>query len=123
MQFLDVLEGCLLVGGDPGVYCVVLKQSGRFFLLTRVSVTAATLTHVFVTFALSVYFSRVSFDTLFFERQLPLVSKPTRPFRFGVLGNQRSLNTSEMIFLDKFLQGLKPQFDDDAVDRLNYYYT
>lgn len=28
-----------------------------------------------------------------------------------------------MIFLDKFLQGLKPQFDDDAVDRLNYYYT
>ncbi|KAI6225945.1 Innexin [Aphelenchoides besseyi] len=28
-----------------------------------------------------------------------------------------------MIFLDKFLQGLKPQFDDDVVDRLNYYYT
>ncbi|KAI6183067.1 Innexin [Aphelenchoides bicaudatus] len=28
-----------------------------------------------------------------------------------------------MIFLDKFLQGLKPQFDDDAVDRLNYYYS
>ncbi|CAD5210451.1 unnamed protein product [Bursaphelenchus xylophilus] len=28
-----------------------------------------------------------------------------------------------MIFLDKFLQGLKPQFDDDAIDRLNYYYT
>lgn len=28
-----------------------------------------------------------------------------------------------MIFLDKFLQGLKPQFDDDIIDRLNYYYT
>uniref|UniRef100_A0A914MQW7 Innexin n=1 Tax=Meloidogyne incognita TaxID=6306 RepID=A0A914MQW7_MELIC len=28
-----------------------------------------------------------------------------------------------MFFLDKFLQGLKPQFDDDVVDRLNYYYT
>lgn len=28
-----------------------------------------------------------------------------------------------MLFLDKFLQGLKPQFDDDSVDRLNYYYT
>ncbi|KAI1730851.1 innexin domain-containing protein [Ditylenchus destructor] len=28
-----------------------------------------------------------------------------------------------MIFLDKFLQGLKPQFDDDVIDRLNYYYT
>ncbi|KAL3082944.1 hypothetical protein niasHS_010746 [Heterodera schachtii] len=28
-----------------------------------------------------------------------------------------------MFFLDKFLQGLKPQFDDDIVDRLNYYYT
>uniref|UniRef100_A0A914EMS8 Innexin n=1 Tax=Acrobeloides nanus TaxID=290746 RepID=A0A914EMS8_9BILA len=28
-----------------------------------------------------------------------------------------------MLFLDKFLQGLKPQFDDDVVDRLNYYYT
>uniref|UniRef100_A0AC35UD03 Innexin n=1 Tax=Rhabditophanes sp. KR3021 TaxID=114890 RepID=A0AC35UD03_9BILA len=28
-----------------------------------------------------------------------------------------------MIFLDKFLQGLKPQFDDDGIDRLNYYYT
>ena len=28
-----------------------------------------------------------------------------------------------MIFLDTFLKGLKPQFDDDSVDRLNYYYT
>lgn len=28
-----------------------------------------------------------------------------------------------MFFLDAFLKGLKPQFDDDAVDRLNYYYT
>uniref|UniRef100_A0A7E4UML7 Innexin n=1 Tax=Panagrellus redivivus TaxID=6233 RepID=A0A7E4UML7_PANRE len=28
-----------------------------------------------------------------------------------------------MIFLDRFLQGLKPQFDDDVIDRLNYYYT
>lgn len=28
-----------------------------------------------------------------------------------------------MLFLDAFLKGLKPQFDDDAVDRLNYYYT
>ena len=28
-----------------------------------------------------------------------------------------------MIFLDRFLQGLKPQLDDDVVDRLNYYYT
>ncbi|KAK0425045.1 hypothetical protein QR680_009002 [Steinernema hermaphroditum] len=30
---------------------------------------------------------------------------------------------AKMLFLDKFLQGLKPQFDDDVVDRLNYYYT
>ncbi|VDN58039.1 unnamed protein product [Dracunculus medinensis] len=28
-----------------------------------------------------------------------------------------------MIFLDVFLKGLKPEFDDDAIDRLNYYYT
>lgn len=28
-----------------------------------------------------------------------------------------------MFFLDNFLKGLKPQFDDDIVDRLNYYYT
>uniref|UniRef100_A0A915BQ08 Innexin n=1 Tax=Parascaris univalens TaxID=6257 RepID=A0A915BQ08_PARUN len=28
-----------------------------------------------------------------------------------------------MLFLDTFLKGLKPQFDDDAIDRLNYYYT
>lgn len=28
-----------------------------------------------------------------------------------------------MIFLDKFLRGLKPQFEDDVIDRLNYYYT
>ncbi|PAV72130.1 hypothetical protein WR25_06785 [Diploscapter pachys] len=28
-----------------------------------------------------------------------------------------------MFFLDAFLKGLKPQFDDDAVDRLNYYFT
>ncbi|KAL3999078.1 Innexin family protein [Acanthocheilonema viteae] len=28
-----------------------------------------------------------------------------------------------MLFLDAFLKGLKPQFDDDAIDRLNYYYT
>lgn len=28
-----------------------------------------------------------------------------------------------MFFLDSFLKGLKPQFDDDIVDRLNYYYT
>jgi hypothetical protein len=28
-----------------------------------------------------------------------------------------------MIFLDRFLQGLKPQYDDDIIDRLNYYYT
>uniref|UniRef100_A0A914UY99 Innexin n=1 Tax=Plectus sambesii TaxID=2011161 RepID=A0A914UY99_9BILA len=28
-----------------------------------------------------------------------------------------------MFFLDTFLKGLKPQFDDDIVDRLNYYYT
>ncbi|VDN92465.1 unnamed protein product [Brugia pahangi] len=28
-----------------------------------------------------------------------------------------------MLFLDAFLKGLKPQFDDDSIDRLNYYYT
>ncbi|VDO60798.1 unnamed protein product [Heligmosomoides polygyrus] len=28
-----------------------------------------------------------------------------------------------MFFLDAFLKGLKPQYDDDACDRLNYYYT
>ncbi|MCP9260106.1 Innexin [Dirofilaria immitis] len=28
-----------------------------------------------------------------------------------------------MLFLDAFLKGLKPQFDDDPIDRLNYYYT
>ncbi len=28
-----------------------------------------------------------------------------------------------MLFLDTFLKGLKPRFDDDVVDRLNYYYT
>ncbi|CAI4229945.1 unnamed protein product [Auanema sp. JU1783] len=28
-----------------------------------------------------------------------------------------------MFFLDAFLKGLKPQFDDDGCDRLNYYYT
>uniref|UniRef100_A0A1I7XMU4 Innexin n=1 Tax=Heterorhabditis bacteriophora TaxID=37862 RepID=A0A1I7XMU4_HETBA len=28
-----------------------------------------------------------------------------------------------MFFLDAFLKGLKPQYDDDACDRLNYYFT
>ncbi|KAE9419475.1 hypothetical protein Angca_006650 [Angiostrongylus cantonensis] len=28
-----------------------------------------------------------------------------------------------MFFLDAFLKGLKPQYDDDSCDRLNYYYT
>ena len=28
-----------------------------------------------------------------------------------------------MFFLDNFLKGIKPRFDDDIVDRLNYYYT
>lgn len=28
-----------------------------------------------------------------------------------------------MFFVDAFLKGLKPQFDDDSIDRLNYYYT
>ncbi|KAF8366148.1 inx-13 [Pristionchus pacificus] len=28
-----------------------------------------------------------------------------------------------MFFLDVFVKALKPQFDDDSIDRLNYYYT
>lgn len=28
-----------------------------------------------------------------------------------------------MMFLDSFLKGMKPQYDDDSIDRLNYYYT
>lgn len=28
-----------------------------------------------------------------------------------------------MFFLDNFLKGIKPRYDDDIVDRLNYYYT
>ncbi|GMT00551.1 hypothetical protein PENTCL1PPCAC_22725 [Pristionchus entomophagus] len=28
-----------------------------------------------------------------------------------------------MFFLDIFVKALKPQFDDDSIDRLNYYYT
>lgn len=28
-----------------------------------------------------------------------------------------------MFFMDQFLAGIKPQFDDDFADRLNYYYT
>ncbi|VDM62025.1 unnamed protein product [Angiostrongylus costaricensis] len=40
-----------------------------------------------------------------------------------LLSDKKISESDLMFFLDAFLKGLKPQYDDDSCDRLNYYYT